>query len=72
MKRFIDLRHHYNDIYANFTWWDTVTLSFEIHGGASAWETWEEFEGYYEGKELERYRGLCPEWVFELKEEPLC
>lgn len=71
MKRFIDLRHHYDDTGINFAWWDTVIDCFEIHGGLGGFETWGDFELFYDGDEIERYEGLCPQWVFDLKSQEI-
>lgn len=65
MKRFIDLRGQHTG-YA-FAWWDTVRDCFEAHGGDQAWNTFDEFADSYTGNDLERYRGLCPEWAMGLQ-----
>jgi hypothetical protein len=62
MKRFIDLRGQGTG--SRFAWYDTVTDSFETHGTFQDWDTWAEFEDDYEGDEIERYKGLTPEWAF--------
>lgn len=67
MKRLIDLRQHHEDTGYNFAWWDTVTDKFESHCSQQAWETWEEFKDCISQKNIERYKNLCPEWVFKLK-----
>lgn len=63
MKRFVDLRD--TDVDWNFAWFDTVTDTFEAHSGSMAWDHWGQFAVDYEGDELERYKGLTPEWVFK-------
>ena len=63
MKRFIDLRSHYEDIGCNFAWWDTVRNRFEEHSGSFAWHLWDEFERDYQGIHLDRYRSLAPSWL---------
>jgi hypothetical protein len=67
MRRFIDLRHTFEETGVNFAWWDTVTDCFEVHCGVGGFETWDDFVGWYKGGDIERYKGLCPEWVFEMK-----
>jgi len=64
MKRFVDLRGQ--DIGEQFAWWDTVIDTFESFGGEQTFDTWDEFVETYDGAELERYRDLCPSWVFAL------
>jgi hypothetical protein len=66
MKRFIDLRGQGTG--SRFAWYDTVTDSFEKHGTFQDWDTWDEFEEDYEGDEIDRYKGLTPEWAF-IKED---
>ncbi len=68
MKRFIDLRGQGTG--CNFAWWDTITDSFEVHNGDSAWDTFSQFEAAYESSEpLDRYRKLCPTWALKWPEE---
>ena len=64
MKRFVDIRHA-NICGARFAWYDTVTDIFETHSDETTWDTWDQFESDYEGDQLERYRGLTPEWAFQ-------
>jgi hypothetical protein len=64
MKRFVDLRGQKTGY--KFCWFDTVRDEFEFFSGSQCFDSWIEFEEGYEGSELERYKGLCPEWVFEL------
>jgi len=72
MKRFIDLRDA--ETGWRFAWWCTVKDRFELHSGEMAWDTWEEFAEAFDPDEvedrarnpdIERYRALCPEWVFQ-------
>ena len=63
MKRFVDLRGQ--DIGSKFAWYDTVTDKFESFSGDQVFDTWDDFVFVYDGDELERYRGLCPLWVFK-------
>lgn len=70
MIRFVDMRHADAAGY-RFAFWDTVRDQFVAIDGWQAFETWDEFEESHKGSgyhELERFRGLCPEWVF--KPEP--
>jgi len=62
MKRFIDVRGQH--IGERFAWWDTVADKFESFRGEYAFNTWKDFVEVYKGDELDRYRGLCPSWVF--------
>lgn len=62
MKRFIDLRGQGTG--ARFAWWDTGVDHFESHSDQQAWITWEDFRADYDGNEADRYRSLCPPWVF--------
>jgi hypothetical protein len=66
MIRFVDLRSA--DIAGNrFAFFDTVPdLFVELHD-EQAFDTWADFEELFKGSgylDLERFRGLCPEWVF--------
>ena len=63
MKRFVDLRDA--EVGGKFAWWDTVTDTFETHGGNMAWDDWIDFASSYKGAELDRYRRLVPAWVHE-------
>lgn len=65
MKRFVDVRRA--ETGWRFAWYCTVKDCFEVHGGQQAWDTFDEFAEMYKGDELERYRGLCPKWVFTMK-----
>lgn len=71
MIRFIDMRAA--DVAGcRFAFWNTVVDGFvRLH--ASAWDTWDEFEGEFReaagatfsnSYPLERFKGLCPAWVF--------
>lgn len=62
MKRFIDLRGQ--DTGYRFAFWCTFKDRFESHSDEQAWDTFTDFEEVYEGDELERFRGLTPEWAF--------
>ncbi len=62
--RFIDLRHHADDIGDRFAFWDTVTDRFVSDDmGCQAWTTIDEFVQGYQGDELDRFVGLTPEWA---------
>lgn len=63
MKRFINLLDQ--DVCYRFAWYDTITDTFEEHSDSQTWDTWAEFKEDYEGKDLPRYKVLCPKWVFE-------
>ena len=67
MKRFVDLRGQGTGM--RFAWWDTCVDNFEDHKTSMAWSTWASFEEDYEGRQLERYRGLCPDWAFVAPDE---
>jgi hypothetical protein len=42
---------------------------FETHAGAQVWDTWDDFARDDAGRDLARYRRLCPAWAFEPPEE---
>ena len=69
MKRFIDLTKQYycdpENTCLTFAWLDTIVDQFESHSGSQVWDCWSDFEGDYEGNQIERYRALFP------KEHPL-
>ena len=62
MKRFIDLRGQHTGF--RFAWYDTVYDAFEKFAGEQAFDYWEDFESVCPEAEQERYKSLCPEWVF--------
>ena len=73
MIKFVDIRSADIPGY-RFSFWDTVKDEYVVVGGDEAWEDWAEFdEGYWHSRGdtggvsmiLERYRDLCPEWVFK-------
>jgi hypothetical protein len=67
VKRFVDLGTQLSsgdDGPREFAWWDTVVDKFEEHSGYQTWLSWGDFVDDYEGDQLERYRSLCPDWVF--------
>lgn len=73
MIRFVDLGTQLSgndEAERQFAFYDTVTDSFIRICGSSAWESWDEFDSAWKAAvgeskdELERYRGLCPGWVF--------
>lgn len=68
MIRFVDMRAA--DIAGSrFAFWNTTTDSF-VPLCSYAWGSWAEFESEFEevgsrlGQPLERFKGLCPPWVF--------
>lgn len=64
MKRFVDLRGA--DTGYRFAFYCTVVDKFEtVSDGSQAWDTFDEFAEWYQGDELERFRGLTPAWAFE-------
>jgi len=72
MKRFIDLRGQGTG--NRFAWFDTIRDVFEEWSGFCAWDTWNEFVYDYSaggGLDVDRYRGLCPKWVFEPGEDDI-
>lgn len=67
MKRFIDLDKQIgldDEWPREFAFYCTVVDRFETHSGSQTWSTWKEFAEEYEGEELERFKSLCPDWVF--------
>ena len=65
MIRFVDIRGQY--IGYNFAFWNTIYDRFEKFSEDYAWDDWTEFEESYKGDDLERFKGLCPGWVFTNK-----
>jgi hypothetical protein len=67
MKRFVDIRGQ--GIGYRFSFWDTSVDRFMDIDGTQAWDGWDDFSEDVrrdgKGIELQRYRGLCPEWVFD-------
>ena len=63
MKRFVDLRGQ--DLNWRFAWYDTVRDEFESFNGEQVFDTWDEFAEVCSSNEIEQYRRLCPQWVFE-------
>lgn len=72
MIRFVDMRSA--DVAGvRFAFWNTTVDSF-VPLIAYGWDTWTEFEAEYHEEHttrfsnahpLERFKGLCPPWVFE-------
>ena len=62
MIRFVDVRGQ--GLQYRFSFWSTSSDSFRQFDGQQAWDTFDEFKEAYNGDELERYKSLCPEWVF--------
>lgn len=71
MIRFVDMRAA--DIAGSrFAFFDTVKDRFVQKAGEHAWETWGDFEevcGMVDPDDdqhpIDRFRGLCPAWVFD-------
>ena len=71
IKLFIDLTGQVTlEDHRYFAWLDTSADTFERHSDNQIWENWDDFAADYEGQDLERYRKLCPAWVFEPEEAP--
>jgi hypothetical protein len=85
MIRFVDLRGQ--DLGERFAFWNTTSDAFLCVDGESAWTTWDEFAELHAGPidygraahpgtarayPLERYRSLCPAWVFEPAKDGEC
>ena len=77
MIRFVDLRGQ--GIGRIFTFWDTSIDKIIEYNDNSHWNNWEEFKNDFikhfgaeaqltiEGtKRLQRFKSLCPSWVFEV------
>jgi len=62
MKIYIDLRPSLDSDFHNvtFAWYCSVTDTFETHSDTQTFESWEDFEGSYEGQDIERYHRLLP------------
>ena len=65
MIRFIDLRHVAEDVGdRRFAFWNTVTDKFiATDFGDQAWSTFDDFAESYAGDQLDRFKGLTPEWA---------
>jgi len=65
MIRFIDIRGQRTGY--NFSFFDTVTDNYISKNSEYAWTDWEDFiESSPDGLDLERYKKICPGWVFGL------
>jgi hypothetical protein len=82
MKRFLDLRGQIyldddlplEERYVVFAFYDTSSDKIESFDDEQVFESWQDFEHAFtfeaarkDLSDLERYRGLCPEWVFVKK-----
>lgn len=77
MIRFIDIGTQIGPAWPGewlreFAFFDTIVDRFITMGdGGQVWDSWEEFERSWEVTDrharhsLMRYKGLCPEWVFQ-------
>lgn len=66
MIRFIDLRHHEDDIQARFAFFCTVTDTFIAFGGEQTFDTVADFqEAAANSSSLDRCTRLCPDWAHE-------
>ena len=61
--RFIDLRGQSTG--HNFAWFDTMRDIFSSFNGEVAFDTWDDFCMKCAFINIERYKALCPEWVFK-------
>jgi len=79
--RFIDLGRQIGldeEWSREFAFFDTITDTFITMDGEQVWDSWTEFKEAYAGTPwrtrtswtLERFRSLCPAWVFEGNDEP--
>ncbi len=62
MIRFIELADQI-DLYPEehcIAWFDTVTDKFLEYNGTHTWDCWKDFEGDYEGNNIERFKTLFP------------
>ena len=62
MKRFIDLRGQHTGF--RFALYDTVRDVFEEFDGEQTFDDWYDFAAVCPKDRQERYRSLCPTWVF--------
>ena len=72
MIRFVDIRNQGTGY--RFTFWNTVINQFVKIGTVFAWENWNDFLSYVgslDSEEMDRYKSLCPEWVFNNDEDDL-
>lgn len=72
MTRFVDIREA--DTGYSFSFWDTVRNEYVSFSGEYAWDSWGDFEmaatyqarpPFVDASEMRRFRGLCPDWVFD-------
>ena len=64
MIRFVDIRNQ--GIGYRFSFWDTITDKYICHNGEYAWNNWDDFvEIIQDDINVERYKRLCPTWVFD-------
>lgn len=68
--RFIDLGHQISEDDRFFAFYNTVPDEFIGVAGEYTWTSWDDFSEAYEADKgecpypLERFRGLCHQWVF--------
>ena len=72
MIRFIDIRNQGTGF--RFSFWDTIVDEFIEIDTEYAWDDWEDFLEVaklvsIKKDVIERYRTLCPEWVFNKEED---
>ena len=74
MIRFIDLGDQICEGTREFAFYCTIVDNFLMFDGCECFCSWKEFDscmddnyGYHGGKE--RFKSLCPEWVFNAEEE---
>lgn len=76
MKRFIDIRNQGTGY--RFAFWDTCSKCFYEFHGEQVWESFQDFQDAWEEESpqgellsLERFRNICPEWVFDGEKDDL-
>ena len=70
MIRFIDIRNLGTG--SRFSFFDTVTMNYIEIGGEQSWNNWDEFlEISSLSDDLERFKRLCPDWVFDGGEDDI-
>ena len=74
MIRFIDIRNQGTG--ERFAFYNTVYDQFMCFSLEQTWTNWAEFEEAFKSDDctvypIERFKGLCPEWVFNDEEDDI-
>jgi hypothetical protein len=70
MIRFVDVRDQ--GLCHRFSFWDTVKDSYIEINSEVAWNNWDDFLEIAKNNDMIlRFKGLCPEWVFDGMEDKI-